>query len=114
MSRLRARPTTRPPTSSRRPRRRLLENRSDRIVPFSLSADVRVRLLRDLNDWQAGDTFDVTDFATVAGVVTFSDVLFVRAARIDVMRQLAQGPIPGDLRLGRHRQIDAASVAFVA
>jgi hypothetical protein len=65
---------------------------SDRIVRFSLSADVRVRLLRDLKDWQAGETFDVTGFTGKTGLITFSDVLYVRAAGLDVMRRLDKDP----------------------
>jgi hypothetical protein len=58
-----------------------------REVPFSFKAGVKERLSRPLDQWQAGETFDVAGVGAAIGADQWQDVLFLRAEGLAVLRE---------------------------
>jgi hypothetical protein len=58
-----------------------------REVPFSFKAGVKERLSRPLDQWQAGETFDVAGFGVAIGADHCHDVLLLRAEGLAVLRE---------------------------
>jgi hypothetical protein len=61
------------------------------VKPFSFKPDVRERLRRPLDKWEAGETFDVTGFGEVVGVGSFQDTIYLRAAGLEALRVWESG-----------------------
>jgi hypothetical protein len=58
-----------------------------REVSFSFKAGVKERLSRPLDQWQAGETFDVAGFGVAIGADHCHDVLLLRAEGLAVLRE---------------------------
>jgi hypothetical protein len=56
-------------------------------VSFSFKAGVKERLSRPLDQWQAGETFDVAGFGVAIGADHCHDVLLLRAEGLAVLRE---------------------------
>ncbi len=57
-----------------------------RSLPFSFKRGVKELFSRPLDQWQAGETFDVAGFGAALNATQFHDVLFLRAQGLDVLR----------------------------
>jgi hypothetical protein len=67
------------------------------IVPHGLSADVVERLRRPLTEWQAGDSFDISDVMIVG--IPWVKKLFLRAEGLDVLRVWESKGSDGDAHM---------------